>query len=57
MRLDPARDNLFSMRDEVAHAKLRTKMAAGVSWQFSFFPFSFFPFRSVMPSKCQFLLT
>lgn len=30
-RLDPARDNLVSMRDEVAHRELRAKMAAGVS--------------------------
>ena len=30
MKFDPARDNLFSMRDEVAHTKLRSKMAAGV---------------------------
>ncbi|KAF2467480.1 cytochrome P450 [Lindgomyces ingoldianus] len=31
MRFDPGRDNLFSMRDEVAHTKLRNKMAAGYS--------------------------
>ncbi|KAH8731990.1 cytochrome P450 [Phaeosphaeriaceae sp. PMI808] len=31
MKFDPTRDNLFSMRDEVAHAKLRSKMAAGYS--------------------------
>lgn len=31
MKFDPTRDNLFSMRDEVAHTKLRSKMAAGVS--------------------------
>jgi hypothetical protein len=31
MKFDPTRDNLFSMRDEVAHTKLRAKMAAGVS--------------------------
>ncbi|OAL04444.1 cytochrome P450 [Phaeosphaeriaceae sp. SRC1lsM3a] len=31
MRFDPTRDNLFSMRDEVAHTKLRSKMAAGYS--------------------------
>jgi hypothetical protein len=31
MKFDPSRDNLFSMRDEVAHTKLRNKMAAGVS--------------------------
>jgi hypothetical protein len=30
MKFDPTRDNLFSMRDEVAHTKLRSKMAAGV---------------------------
>lgn len=30
MKFDPTRDNLFSMRDEVAHTKLRAKMAAGV---------------------------
>lgn len=30
-RLDPARDNLISTRDEVAHRELRAKMAAGVS--------------------------
>ncbi|KAJ9137073.1 Cytochrome P450 [Pleurostoma richardsiae] len=29
MRFDPERDNLFSMRDEAAHTKLRSKMAAG----------------------------
>jgi len=31
MRLEPGTDNLFSMRDDVAHSKLRNKMAAGVS--------------------------
>ena len=31
MKFEPGRDNLFSMRDEVAHTKLRNKMAAGVS--------------------------
>jgi hypothetical protein len=31
MKFDPSRDNLFSMRNEVAHTKLRSKMAAGVS--------------------------
>jgi hypothetical protein len=31
MRLEPGRDNLLSMRDDVAHTKLRNKMAAGVS--------------------------
>ncbi|KEZ41656.1 hypothetical protein SAPIO_CDS6974 [Scedosporium apiospermum] len=31
MRMDPARDNVFSMRDEVSHTKLRAKMAAGYS--------------------------
>ncbi|KAF2008622.1 cytochrome P450 [Aaosphaeria arxii CBS 175.79] len=31
MRFDPGRDNLFSMRDEVAHTKLRNKMGAGYS--------------------------
>lgn len=31
MRLEPGKDHLFSMRDEVAHAKLRNKMASGVS--------------------------
>ncbi|KAH7413819.1 cytochrome P450 [Phaeosphaeria sp. MPI-PUGE-AT-0046c] len=31
MRFDPTRDNLFSMRDEIAHTKLRSKMAAGYS--------------------------
>lgn len=30
MRFDPTKDNLFSMRDEVAHTKLRGKMTAGV---------------------------
>lgn len=30
MRFDPTRDNLLSMQDEDAHAKLRGKMAAGV---------------------------
>jgi hypothetical protein len=34
MKFDPTRDNLFSMRDEVAHTKLRSKMAAGVSSTF-----------------------
>jgi hypothetical protein len=29
LRLEPGRDNLFSMRDDVAHAKLRNKMASG----------------------------
>ncbi|KAK1760102.1 cytochrome P450 [Echria macrotheca] len=31
MRFDPERDNLFSMRDEDAHTKLRLKMAFGYS--------------------------
>ncbi|KAL5115603.1 hypothetical protein ACEQ8H_006490 [Pleosporales sp. CAS-2024a] len=31
MKFDPTRDNLFSMRDELAHTKLRSKMAAGYS--------------------------
>ncbi|KAH7079455.1 cytochrome P450 [Paraphoma chrysanthemicola] len=31
MRFDPTRDNLFSMRNEVAHTKLRAQMAAGYS--------------------------
>ncbi|KAK0649881.1 cytochrome P450 [Cercophora newfieldiana] len=31
MRFDPARDNLFSMRDEDEHTKLRLKMAFGYS--------------------------
>ncbi|KAH6865919.1 cytochrome P450 [Alternaria rosae] len=31
MKLEPGRDNLFSMRDEVAHMKLRNKMAPGYS--------------------------
>ena len=31
MRLDPSRDNVLSMRDDDLHAKLRSKMAAGVS--------------------------
>ncbi|KND92746.1 Pisatin demethylase [Tolypocladium ophioglossoides CBS 100239] len=30
-RLDPSQDNVISMRDEKAHAKLRSKMAAGYS--------------------------
>ncbi|CAI4217773.1 unnamed protein product [Parascedosporium putredinis] len=30
-KLDPARDNLFSMRDEEKHRDLRSKMAAGYS--------------------------
>ncbi|UPX20608.1 uncharacterized protein EKO05_0010836 [Ascochyta rabiei] len=30
-KFDPTRDNLFSMRDEAAHTKLRAKMAAGYS--------------------------
>jgi cytochrome P450 len=31
MKFEPGRDNLFSMRDEAAHMKLRNKMAAGYS--------------------------
>jgi len=31
MRFDPARDNLFSMRDEAQHTELRLKMAHGYS--------------------------
>jgi cytochrome P450 len=31
MKFEPGKDNLFSMRDEVAHMKLRNKMAAGYS--------------------------
>ncbi|KAK5651583.1 hypothetical protein OQA88_11856 [Cercophora sp. LCS_1] len=31
MRFDPERDNLFTMRDEDAHSKLRAKMAFGYS--------------------------
>jgi cytochrome P450 len=31
MKLEPGRDNLFSLRDEAAHMKLRNKMAAGYS--------------------------
>ncbi|KAF3037391.1 hypothetical protein E8E11_000820 [Didymella keratinophila] len=31
MKFDPTRDNLFSMRDDSAHTKLRAKMAAGYS--------------------------
>ncbi|KAL3595685.1 hypothetical protein FPOAC2_10040 [Fusarium poae] len=31
MRFEPGKDNLFSMRDEEAHRKLRNKMAAGYS--------------------------
>ncbi|KAI0120747.1 cytochrome P450 [Hypoxylon sp. NC0597] len=31
MRFDPSRDNLFSMRNENAHTKLRSQMAAGYS--------------------------
>ncbi|KAL1845060.1 hypothetical protein VTK73DRAFT_1208 [Phialemonium thermophilum] len=31
MRFDPERDNLFSMRDEAEHARLRGKMAPGYS--------------------------
>ncbi|KUJ15933.1 cytochrome P450 [Mollisia scopiformis] len=31
MRLDPARNNLLSLRDEEAHTNLRNKMAAGYS--------------------------
>lgn len=34
MRFDPARDNLFSMRDENEHTKVRLKMAFGVSLSF-----------------------
>lgn len=30
MRLDPAKDNVLSMRDDDLHFKLRSKMAAGV---------------------------
>ncbi|KAH6629304.1 cytochrome P450 [Boeremia exigua] len=30
-KFDPARDNLLSMRDELAHSQLRAKMAAGYS--------------------------
>jgi hypothetical protein len=30
-RFEPGKDNLFSMRDDDAHMKLRNKMAAGVS--------------------------
>jgi hypothetical protein len=30
MRFEPGKDNLFSMRDEEAHKKLRNKMTAGV---------------------------
>ncbi|KAK3997766.1 Pisatin demethylase [Cladorrhinum sp. PSN332] len=30
-RLDPTRDNLFSMRDDAAHTALRSKMVAGYS--------------------------
>jgi hypothetical protein len=36
MKFDPSRDNLFSMRDEIAHTKLRSKMAAGVGFAFAF---------------------
>ncbi|KAF1934828.1 cytochrome P450 [Clathrospora elynae] len=31
MKFEPGKDNLFSMRDEVAHMTLRNKMAAGYS--------------------------
>lgn len=31
LRFEPGKDNLFSMRDDDAHMKLRSKMAAGVS--------------------------
>ncbi|PKS13186.1 hypothetical protein jhhlp_000531 [Lomentospora prolificans] len=31
MRLDPSRDNVLSMRDEVGHVKMRAKMSAGYS--------------------------
>ncbi|KAH7151052.1 cytochrome P450 [Fusarium sp. MPI-SDFR-AT-0072] len=31
LRFEPGKDNLFSMRDDDAHAKLRNKMAAGYS--------------------------
>lgn len=31
MRFNPFRDNVLSCRDEDEHAKLRSKMAAGVS--------------------------
>lgn len=30
-RLEAGQHNLFSMRDEAAHTRLRSKMAAGVS--------------------------
>ena len=30
VRMDPEKDNLISMRDDVAHTKLRNKMVAGV---------------------------
>ena len=40
MRFDPTRDNLFSMRDEAAHTKLRSKLAAGVSKPRAFFLFT-----------------
>lgn len=39
MKFEPGRENLFAMRNEVAHTKLRNKMAAGVSLaQASFAP-------------------
>lgn len=31
IRFDPARDNIISMRDDVAHNELRAKTAIGVS--------------------------
>lgn len=33
MRFEPGKDNLFSMRDEEGHRKLRNKMAAGVCFK------------------------
>jgi hypothetical protein len=35
LRFEPGKDHLFSQRDEVAHMKLRNKMAAGVSLAWS----------------------
>ena len=34
-RFDPVRDNIVSIRDEDQHNKLRSMMAAGVSWVLS----------------------
>jgi len=35
VRFDPERDNIVSLRDDAAHAELRSKMAAGVGFDLS----------------------